>query len=119
MPLTISNWTGDGIVDPNIATAIELPDSGSSILITGTVTATGGTRTSVTGSPLTAPSPPGSGSIFWLIQVHTGTGAATIKQSTVSMPAADATNVVVFQQTLVPSSTDEALVATDVTPDTY
>lgn len=119
MPLTISNWTGDG-PEPIISTMIELPDSGQSVIIAGTVTPQGGgPAVNVTGSPLTAPAPPGSGSIFWVIQVNTTTGAASIKQSTVSMPVADSGNVVVFQQTLVPASTDEALVATDVTPDTY
>jgi hypothetical protein len=119
VPLTISNWTGDG-PEPIIATAIELPDSGTSVIITGTVTAQGGgPAVPVTGSPLAAPAPPGSGSVFWIIQVNTTTGAATVKQSTVSMPAPDPGNVMVFQQTLVPASTDEALVATDVTPDTY
>jgi len=119
VPLTISNWTGDG-PEPIITTAIELPDSGTSVIITGAVTPQGGgVPVAVTGSPLAAPAPPGSGSVFWVIQVNTTTGAASVKQSTSSMPTADAGNVVVFQQTLVPTSTDEALVATDVTPDTY
>lgn len=119
MPITISNYTGDAVLTNQVATSIELPDSGTSVTITGTVTSAGGSQVSVTGSPLTAPAAPGSGSIYWVIQVNLSTGAATIKQSTSSMPTADAGNIVVFQQTLVSGNTDSALVATDVTPDTY
>jgi hypothetical protein len=118
MPLTISNWTGDGVKDPIIATSIQLPDSGTSVIIDGAVTPTGGPAVTVTGSPLTAPAAPGSGSVYWIIQVNTSTGAATVKQSTVAMPAADSGNQIVFAQTLIPATTDEAANATDVTPDT-
>jgi hypothetical protein len=118
MPLTISNWTGDGVKDPVIATSIQLPDSGTSVIIAGSVTPTGGQPVTVTGSPVTAPAPPGSGSVYWIIQVNTATGAATVKQSAVAMSAADSGNQIVFAQTLVPGTTDEAANATDVTPDT-
>lgn len=119
MPVTISNYTGDGVNDPIIATAIGLPDSGTSVSILGTVTPTGAAAITITGSPLTAPTPPGSGSIYWIIQVNTTTGVATVKQSTSAVPVADAGNLVVFTQTLVPGASDPALVATSVTPDTY
>ncbi len=119
MPLTISNTTGDGITVDYIDCDIELPDSGSIILFGGPLQPSGGVKVSITGSPLTSPTPPGSGFIYWIIQVHTLTGLATIKQSTSSMPTPDASNDTIFQQTMGAGSTNEALVATNVTPDTY
>lgn len=119
MPLTVSNYTGDGVVSAGIATSIQLPDSGSSVQITGSVDTVTGAAVAVTGSPLTAPTPPGSGSVFWIIQVDGVTGVASVKQSTVSIPAADTGGVVVFTQTLTPSSANLALVSTTSTPDTY
>lgn len=119
MPLTISNTTGDGIVTDYLDCDIELADSGMQVLIAGSIQAAGGAKLAISGSPLTAPSAPGSGFIYWIIQVNTTTGVATIKQSTSSMPSADAGNDIVFQQTLGVGNTDSALVATDTTPDNF
>ncbi len=121
MPLTITNFTGDGIKDDQIAGAIEVPDSGTSYSVTGTVTPAGGSAVAMTGSPLTAPSPPGSGNIYWIIQVNTTTGALSIKQNTSGpAPTPDAGNDVIFTQTLPAGLTDPADDPNaDVTPDDY
>lgn len=119
MAMTITNATGDGISVPLVAVSVALPDSGTSVPIVGRVQPAAGTAVTVTGSPVTIPAAPGSGSIYYVIQINTTTGAATMKQSTSAMPTADAGNIVVFQQTLGTTSSDPALVATSVTPDTY
>lgn len=119
MPATISNFTGDGVTAPRLDTFVQLPDTGATVLISGAVTPIGGPQVPITGSPLTMPTAPGSGSIFWNIQVDTGTGAATVQQSTLADPAPiSTTSVVVFRQTLAVGNTDAAL---DVaaTPDTW
>lgn len=116
--MTVSNSTGDGVTSVKIVTAVELPDSGSSVLASGTILDPAvGTAQTITGSPVAIPAAPGSGSIFYVIQASTTTGAATVKQSTSAVPVADAGNVVIFQQTLVPTSTSPAL-APSGTPDT-
>lgn len=120
MPLTIGNLTGDGLTSDLIACSIEIPDSGTSYLVTGSVTPKGGTAQAMTGSPITAPTPPGSGNIYWIIQVNTSTGALSIKQNTTGpAPSPDAGNDTIFTQTLASGVTDPALVATDVTPDDF
>lgn len=116
MSMTVSNFPSD-----NTWTAsIELPDSGTAITVTGAINPSGIdglTDTAMTGSPLTAPSPPGSGSIYWLIEVNTSTGALDILQSTSAFPSNSAGCVTIFQQTLTSSTTDPALNPTDITPD--
>ena len=119
MPLTISNTTGDGALDPYIDSAIELPDTGTSVTVTGTVRPAGGVSAVLNGSPLTSPAPPASGLVYWLIEANLTTGALTVLQSASAMPAVDTGCVLLFQQTLSPGATDAALVPTDVTPDTY
>lgn len=117
--MTVSNATGDGINDVRIVASIELPDSGTSVTVGGTVLDPAvGTVQAITGSPVTIPAAPGSGSIYYVIQVATATGAATVKQSTTAMPTSDAGNVVIFQQTLGTTNTDPALAAS-ATPTTY
>lgn len=121
MPKTISNFTGDGLADPIIQVNIQVPDSGASVLVAGTVRAPGATNVvTVTGSPLTAPGVPGSGITSWIIQADLTTGALSIKTSSSAMPAADAGALMIFSDTI--ASTDSgnmALNASDQTPDTY
>ncbi len=120
MSMTIANLTGDGIASDKIACAIELPDSGTSYLVAGTVQPVGGTQVTITGSPVTAPTPPGSGYINWIIQVNVTTGALSIKQAAnVPAPAPDAGNDVIFTQTLNAGAVDPALGVSDSTPDTF
>lgn len=117
--MTVSNATGDGVNSVKIVASVELPDSGTSVTVGGTVLDPAvGTVQAITGSPVTIPAAPGSGSVYYVIQVVTSTGAATVKQSTSAMPAPDPGNVVIFQQTLATTSTDPALTPA-VTPDTY
>lgn len=120
MPITISNYTGDGSGTTKLDCDIQLPDSGTAVLVGGSVDPSGaGNPVAITGSPLAMPAAPGSGSIFWNIQVDVTTGAATVQQSTSVDPAAiNGNNVVVFRQTLVPGNSNPALVAT-ATPDTW
>ena len=119
MAMTLSNQTGDGIVETQIQTNIYLPDAnGGNLTILGTVTPVGGPLVAITGSPIAYPSAPGSGSIYLILQVNSSTGAATLKQSTSAMPTPDSGNIQVFADTLTPSTTDFAQDPNAVTPDT-
>lgn len=119
MALTISNYTGDGVTAPKLDTFVQLPDSGTNVLISGSVTPIGGPQVPITGSPLTMPTAPASGLTYWNIQADTGTGTATVQQSTTADPTLiSATSVLVMSQTLTPTSTDPAT-SGDATPDTW
>ena len=119
MPLTITNQTGDGATVDFEDYSIQLPDAGTAVQITGRIQKVGGASLTVTGSPLTIPAAPGSGSIFYNIQVDTTTGAATVQQSTSADPAAiNANSRVVFRQVLGTTSTDPATTP-ESTPDTW
>lgn len=119
MPLTVIDVTGDGVVADLSDVAIQLPDSGTSVTISGRVQAVGASSAAITGSPLTMPTAPASGSVFWNIQVDTVSGAASVQQSTSADPAPiSQTARVVFRQTLSPSSTDPALTP-ESTPDSW
>lgn len=110
MPLTISNFTGDGTTAARIDCYLQLPDSGTTVTIAGSVQAVGQSQAAITGSPLAMPTAPATGQTFWNVQVDTGTGAATVQQSPTSDPALiSGTSVEVFQQILSPTSTDPAL----------
>ncbi|GAC1373740.1 MAG: hypothetical protein NVSMB4_00640 [Acidimicrobiales bacterium] len=119
MSLSIQNRSGDGINDYFIDTIVVLPDSGSSVTVGGMVALIGGANVLVTGSPLTAPAVPGSGSTFWNIQIDGTTGAATVQQSpSADPPAINANNIVIFRQTLTFAVSSAALTAdTSTTPD--
>jgi hypothetical protein len=119
MTMTVSNSTGDGKMDNLIQVNIELPDSGTTLLIKGIVQPIGGSPTTVTGSPLTIPATPLEGAkAIYIVQVNLSTGAASIKESATETPAPDAGNVVVLTQTLEHTSSDPAITA-EKTPDTY
>lgn len=124
MPLTIQNVSGDAVNDVRLDTIVILPDAGSSVVVGGYVQPIGKAQVAITGSPLTAPAVPGSGSTFWNIQVDAGTGAASVQTSTTVDPppilSADGVTpqVVVFRQTLTFGVSSAALDAdTSSTPD--
>lgn len=120
MPLSITNLTGDGINETKIATAVMLPDSGSTVNVEGFVQAVNLPAQSFS-TTVAAPAVPGSGSVFWNIQVDVTSGAVTAQQSTVSDPAPiNGNNVVIFRQTLT-FGTSGASLALDPssTPDLY
>lgn len=117
MSLTISNTTGDGITSNYEDYDIELPDSGSTCLVSGSVQLVGGTVQPINGSPITFPSPPASGLIYVIVQVAFSTGVVTIKQATAAMPVPDAGNGLAYSLIISPSNTDLALDPTAVTPD--
>lgn len=112
MPLTISNYPADN----TFMSSIQLPDSGTSILVTGALNPSTPGEVGFTGSPVTSPVAPASGSVYWLIEVNTTTGALDMQQSTTGFPANNAGCITIFQQTLMPTNTDPALVPTSVTP---
>jgi len=119
MPLTITNQSGDGATATLLDVTLQLPDSGTAVQIIGRVQTVGTTGAVITGSPLAIPAAPAAGSVFYNIQVDSVTGVATVQQS----PAADPppispTALVVFRQTLVPTSIDPALTP-EATPDTW
>lgn len=125
MPVTICNQTGDGVYDVFLDTDIELPDAAAgSVLVTGTIQSPGLAKCLLTGSPLTAPAVPGSGTLGWIIQADPATGAVSVKTLANGMPSPDPStdgvhaNSVIFQQTLSVTTTDLAA-APDSTPDTY
>ena len=135
MPYTVQNTTGDGFNDVLIRTTVEVPDSGSTVVVAGQVDIPGEpSPITITGSPLTIPSLPAAGhTVGWIIQVDpTNGGIATVKSATDSMPTPDSlsqsvTNpitgqvytqqIVIFQQTLTPTTTDDAFDNSDQTPD--
>lgn len=104
MPVTIQNYTGDGVHDTLIRVSIERPDTaGGALTIGGQIQVPGVTPNSssvnVTGS-LTAPAP-GAETIFWIIQADALTGAMTVKQSTVAIPAVDLSSDALTPQVLL------------------
>jgi len=118
MPLTISNVTGDGVSTTMVQSAIEVPDSGTTVLVTGQIiNPTAGTFP-LSGSPLTIPAVPGSGSVFYILQASLTTGVVTVKQSPTAMPTVDAGNTLLFSQSLVAGQADPAL-DQSTTPDTF
>jgi hypothetical protein len=118
--ITIGTVTGDGVIDPAININVELPDSGTTVGISGYVQAIGGPKVDLAGATVTMPVAPGSGSTFWNIQVDTGSGATTVQTSAASDPSpGSATSLVVFRQRLDAGVTDPALASTDSTPDTW
>lgn len=115
----MSNQSGDGVSADFIDAYLQLPDSGTSVLVTGRVQAVNFGSVNVSGSPLTIPSAPASGSVFYNIQVDSVTGLATVQQSAVTDPSPiNAASRVVFRQTLVPTSVDPATTP-EATPDTW
>ena len=120
MGLTIGTITGDGVTAPIINTNVELPDAGTVVGISGYVQAIGGKPVDVTGTTVTMPAAPGSGSTFWNIQVDTVTGATTVQTSASADPGpVAASTLTIFRQRLDAGQTDPALVTTDSTPDTW
>ena len=124
MPLTIQNRSGDGVHDVFIDSIVQLADAGNSVIVSGTVQQVGGAQVAITGSPVTGPGVPGSGSNFWNIQIDAITGAATVVNSTTADPAPALSSdgvtpkVVIFRQTLtfaVSSAVETA--DTSATPD--
>ena len=120
MGLTIGTVTGDAIIDPLINTNVELPDAGTTVGISGYVQAIGGKPVDVTGTTVTMPAAPGTGSTFWNIQVDTVTGATTVQTSPTADPGPiSGTTLTIFRQRLDAGVTDPALAATSSTPDTW
>jgi hypothetical protein len=121
MPQTITNNTGDGVIADQIASNIQMPDTGSSVLVGGQVHKVGNPAVAITGSPLTFPAAPGSGIINVIVQVNWTTGAASIKQNTTPgvFPTVDAGNIQIFQTVLQTTTSNLALCASNVTPDSW
>ncbi len=117
MSLTVTNQTGDGVLDDLFNVVVTLPDTGTAVQLDGYVQPVGGPSVNITGGPLTIPTAPASGSVFYNIQVDSVAGAASVQQSTTADPApVTGTSRVVFRQTLTSSVTDPALGA-ESTPD--
>lgn len=114
MSLAISNSTLDETTGISLEYTVALPDAGTSVKIAGAVSGAGGVKVAITGSPISAPANPGSGSIFYIIQVNTTTGAATLLQSTEAYPVVEAGNIEIFRQTLIPG----AVLSNNATSDT-
>jgi len=119
MPLTITNQSGDGATATLLDVTLQLPDSGTAVQIIGRVQTVGAAPVVISGGPLAIPTAPAAGSVFYNIQVDSVTGVATVQQSPAADPAPiSPTALVVFRQTLAPSSTDPALTP-EATPDTW
>ena len=88
MPMQLAIRTGDGINTTLVDAVVVLPDSGHSYALSGVVKAPGLAAQAITGSPLTGPNNPGSGTITWQIVVDTTSGAASVIQTaTATAPA--------------------------------
>lgn len=118
MPITISNTTGDGQTSVYEDYDIEIPDSGGSLLVAGSIQVPGNASVAITGSPVTLPAPPASGVIYALVQANFVTGALTVKQSTVAAQLPDAGNGAVYSVAIAPSNTSLVLDPNASTPDT-
>ena len=119
MPLTASSQTGDGLTADFIDVDLTLPDSGTSVAVSGRVQPISGVSVNVSGSPLTMPAAPASGSVFWNVQVDMVTGLATVQSSVSADPVPlSLTARIVLRQTLTPASTSAALTP-ESTPDTW
>lgn len=118
---TLQCTTGDPdmIKDVFCACAIGLPGTTSPTTVTldGNVGPIGGPLVAISGSPLTGPSIPGSGSTYWIIEVNTSTGAAQVKTSSSATPTPDAGNIVIFQGNILSSETSLAQSVSSVTVD--
>lgn len=133
MTLTISNITGDGLSVPQIRFSVEQPDTyPDSIAFEGSlvpVPPPGGTTTPITftGSPLGPINPPGSGSMYYNVQVDPGAGPnfpatvpATLQNSPTGDPApVSATAIVVYRFVVPTGSVDPALITSNSTPDLW
>jgi hypothetical protein len=107
MPLTLSPAAGDGVLSAAWRANVQLPDSGTTITINGSYQPPLlGANPPALQPPVnfsgtaTSPGVPGGGSNFWICQLNTSTGALTVKNSTSAFPLPDASNVVVFQQSI-------------------
>ena len=119
MPLTRTEASGDGLTTPYVNYAIALPDTnGGAVQITGQVQQPGQAAQSITGSPLTAPTAPGSGSLYWNVNVDYTTGAASVQQSTSADPPPTATGLILYRETLNATTIATDLDLTQSTPDT-
>ncbi len=119
MPLTVTNQSGDGATATLLDVTLQLPDTGTVVAISGRVQVVGSAVAGITGSPLAIPAAPAAGSVFYNIQVDSVTGVASVQQSAAADPLPiSPTALVVFRQTLVPTSTDPALTP-EATPDTW
>jgi len=116
--VTVTNQTGDGVLDDLYSVALQLPDTDpGNITLVGQVQAVGQPAVTVTGGPLTVPPPPTSGQVFYNVQIDSLTGVATLAQDPTADPAPTSpTTRVVFRQTLTSTSTDPALTP-EATPD--
>lgn len=118
MSMTVTNVADSPL--EYIQAVIAFPDAGQSVQVQGIVQSrtpkqdgSGGIYppVSITGSPVTCPAVPGSGSVFWNLQVDGVTGIVSVQQSTsADPPPITPQSVIIFRQTLTPaSSADEAL----------
>jgi len=122
MAMSIFFSEGNGVVDDQFALSLSLGDvNGGTIAVNGTVTAMGLSQVSVNAS-VSIPSAPGSGNVYYNLQVDPINGAVTMYQSTVSQPAPTvASNGVtlkriIYNTVINSTSTDPALNA-GTTPD--
>ena len=105
MGLTVTNATADGLLQASVS----FPDSGTTVKVDGHIRQnTNEPGVDFTGSTVTIPAAPGSGSIYYIIQVNPITGEPKVKESTSAMPEPDAGWVVLTQQTLTSTTTDPA-----------
>lgn len=118
MPQTVQYLEGDGTSDDFLNITLMLPDTGSSIVVAGTVRTAGSQLVSVATTTLGAPAPPTLGTIWFNVQVDSATGVATLQQSPSAPPAPlSGTARIVFSQAITATSTDLALAGNDSTPD--
>jgi hypothetical protein len=127
MGLTISYSEGNGIADDQLNIGVQLPDTnGGNLIVIGAIAPAGSPPDSFGPTTLACPAAPGSGSIYWNVQVdpYVVGGNPSIQQSTSAAPAALASGDgvsghvqrIVYSCVLTSSTTDPALDA-GTTPD--
>ena len=119
MSLNIQYLEGDGVNDDKYQLLIAIPDTnGGNLTVDGTIQLVGQSAMTIPQSSLAMPAAPGSGSIYWNIQVDGNSGIANIQQSTIGFPAPlTPTCRVVFNQQLTSANTDPAIDPAASTPD--
>jgi hypothetical protein len=121
--MSVREVGGDGVSTDLVDVTMALPNANGGLLtIEGKVRKVGQTLNIITGSPLSLPRAPLSGSIYYVVQVDYSSNTATsgvvsIKQSTSGYPSADASNMIVFQQQLGTADINPGADVKILTPD--
>jgi hypothetical protein len=109
-PVPVASGGPAPTLQPLIQFKVTLPDTyPGNVTFAGRVSPVSGSAlgasVAMTGLPIALPAVPGSGTVFWALQVNLATGAVTMKTSTVAAPTADTGNLVIMSHKVVNGDT--------------